>query len=119
MFGGLSRILAKVYPGLGFMRQTDLRSDFEVSGLTLKSEKVLVEGNIFTIQGDGTYQLQSKELNFDVEFKLLRDGAVGTVVQLVTTPISKLLEFDLKGTPEDPRWRPKSLPKELFTDHQP
>ncbi len=119
LFGGLSRILAKVYPGLGFMRQTDLRSDFEVSGLTLKSEKVLVEGNIFTIQGDGTYQLQSKELNFDVEFKLLRDGAVGTVVQLVTTPISKLLEFDLKGTPEDPRWRPKSLPKELFTDHQP
>ena len=118
VFGGLSKMLAKIYPGLGFTRQTELKADFDVEGHTLRSEKVTVEGNVFTIVGEGNYGLVSKDLDFEVEFKLLGDGAVGAVVQFVTTPITKLLKFDLEGTISDPRWRPKNLPKELFIDSE-
>jgi hypothetical protein len=119
VFGGLSKMLGKIYPGLGFARQTELRSEFKVANHSVMSDEVTVVGNVFTIEGEGNYGLVSKELDFDVEFKLLREGAVGAVVQFVTTPITKLLKFDLEGSLGDPRWRPKNLPKELFVDSNP
>jgi len=119
VFGGLSKMLAHIYPGLGFARQNELTADFEVAENTLSSREVTVEGNVFTIKGDGNYGILSKELDFEVEFKLLREGAVGAVVQFVTIPITKLLKFDLEGTLTDPRWRPKNLPKEFFIDSEP
>ncbi len=114
LFGGLSRILGKIYPGLGFSKQTDFSSDFTIEGKKIAMDEVTLEGNFFSLQGKGDYFVGTKVIDYDVEFQLLREGLVGTVVRLVTMPITKLLKFDLEGTLDQPVWRPKNLPKELF-----
>ena len=118
LFGELSRGLSKIYPGLGFTKQTEFVSNFEVEDLWIKSEDVRLEGTMFSLFGDGRYGLSDRSLDFAVEFKLLRESGVGNVVRLVTLPITKLLEFDLEGKLEAPDWRPKNLPRELFPDFE-
>ena len=114
VFGGLSTILTNLYSGLGVTRQTELRADLVVKGRDLEMPNVELVGDVFSLHGDGAYDMVTTELDYDVEFKLLGDGVVGSVVRLVTTPITRLLEFDLEGTMAEPRWRPKNLPKELW-----
>ena len=118
LFGGLSRGLSKIYPGLGFTKQTDFYSNFEIKDSLIQSKDVQLEGTMFSLFADGTYGLEDKSLDFSVEFKLLRESGVGNVVRLVTLPITKLLEFDLEGTLEKPTWRPRNLPKELFPEFE-
>jgi hypothetical protein len=114
LFGGLSRILSRIYPGLGFSRQSDIHFGFTIQGPQVRMRNVRLEGALFSMNGKGDYDLVDHGLNYDVEFQLLREGAIGTLVQFVTRPVTKLLEFDLEGTLEEPEWRPKNLPKELF-----
>jgi hypothetical protein len=118
LFGGLSSWLSKVYPGLGFTRQSNFSSSFNLSDLNIRLPDAELTGALFRIQGEGTYRMPDKGLDFDVEFQLLGDGAVGEVVRLVTRPLTKLLEFDLEGTLDEPQWRPKSLPRELFVGEE-
>jgi hypothetical protein len=114
VFVGLSSILGRLYHGLGMTRQTAFRTDYRVRAMDVQMENLQIEGDVYSLRADGHYTMNSKELDFDVEFQLLRDGVVGTVVRLVTRPLTKLLEFDLEGSVDDPRWRPKNLPKELW-----
>ena len=118
LFGGLSRGLSKIYPGLGFSKQTDFFSNFEIKDSVIQSKDIQLEGTMFSLFADGTYGLKDKSIDYSVEFKLLRESGVGNVVRLVTLPITKLLEFDLEGTLDNPKWRPKNLPKELFSDFE-
>ena len=116
LFGGLSVILTNLYSGLGVTKQTAFQADFTVEGVDLHLENVEVEGAVYSLKADGSYAIDTKTLDFDVEFQLLRDGVVGSVVRLITKPVTKLLEFDLGGTLLRPKWRPKTLPEELWGD---
>jgi len=44
----------------------------------------------------------------------MRKGVAASVLRVLTFPVSKLFEFTLQGTVEDPEWRPTNLPKQLF-----
>lgn len=114
LFGGLSKILSRVYPGLGFARQTDLYADWDLAAPRVAMKPVRMEGSFFSLRAEGLYEMIEHQLDFDVEFQLLREGLVSTVLRVVTRPLTKLLEFDLEGTVQDPVWRPKNLPRELF-----
>ena len=114
LFGGLSDILSQLVPGLGFATETELQSDFVISNKVVSLRNADLGGPVVSLNAVGDYSFDQK-LDFDVVVYLLQDGtSVGKIVQFVTTPISKLLEFDLEGTLNDPIWRPKLLPKELF-----
>ena len=41
-------------------------------------------------------------------------GGVAQVVRFVTSPVTKLFEFHLGGTMNEPKWTPSNLPKEMF-----
>ena len=113
LFGGLSRILTKLYPGLGFVKQKDFHATFTVRDRKVHTNDAQLEGNILSVKGHGSYAFNEK-LDFKVEVQLLRQGPVATLLRFVTLPVTKLLEFRLTGTLADPRWRPDNLPKELF-----
>lgn len=113
LLGGLSSLLSMIYPGLGFASQTDLHSTFEVQDRAITTEDARLEGDILSIRAGGRYEIGGR-MRFVVEVQLLRRGPVAAVLRLVTLPVTKLLEFQLSGTPEDPKWRPVNLPKELF-----
>lgn len=113
LFGGLSQMLSRVYPGLGFATQTDFKSSFTISKRRLRTEDAMLEGSVLSASGQGYYYFNEK-LDINVQVQLLRNGAVASVVRLITFPVTKLLEFHLGGHLSDPRWRPVNLPKELF-----
>lgn len=62
----------------------------------------------FSVKATGDYFLDGN-LNYRVEVQLLRNGTLATIVRLATLPVTRLLEFRLTGTFEDPRWRPVNL----------
>ena len=113
LFGGLSKILSKLYPGLGYLSQTEFIMPFAVEAGKVKSEEINIKGTVISLKSHGEYQLGG-ELNFQTQVQLLRSGILAETLRILTFPVTKLLEFKLVGTLDDPRWRPVNLPKELF-----
>lgn len=113
LLGGLSQLLSRVYPGLGFAAQTDFAAAFEIRDCKVHMDNASLEGSVVSVSGQGDYYFNEK-LNVDVQVQLLRAGIVASVIRAVTFPVTKLLEFNLGGSLKDPHWRPVNLPKELF-----
>lgn len=113
LFGGLSRLLSVIYPGLGFAAQNDLHATFEVRDGRVITKDARVEGSVISMKAGGYYAFDGK-VRFNVEVQLLRKGPLAAVLRFVTMPVTKLLVFQLSGTLQEPQWRPANLPKELF-----
>ena len=112
ILGGLSVLMSKIFPGLGFSAQRDLTASFQLRDEKIYSDDLEISGTAASIQMDGRYHF-GQDLDFDVKAKPLGRGMVADVVQLLTLPISKLLEFNLQGTLDNPVWKAKHWPKEL------
>jgi hypothetical protein len=107
IFGGFTAYMTRIIPGLDLvLRQTEARMDFEVLGGKVKSDRIEIEGGVLTIGGRGTClpRPDRTELDYHIQVKLLRDNLIGKLVRLPTWIISKLFEFRLKGTLDEPRW---------------
>jgi len=115
LFGGLSDFLTRVIPGMSvLLRQTDVQASFVIADGKIHSDEILIEGDIFSLVGQGDYYLDGT-LDFTVQVKLLRKHTLAAdVFRFVTHPVSKMLEFHLGGTLDSPRWRPVHIPKEVF-----
>lgn len=115
IFGGLSALMGKVIPGLDFiMRQTDARADFAIADGKFSSDKILIEGDVLSLSGNGDYEFGGK-LDFDVQIKLMKEHTlVAKLLRAITYPISKLFEFKLKGTRSEPYWYPSNFSKDLL-----
>jgi hypothetical protein len=113
LFGGLSRILSKLYPNLGFVRQTECRASFVIGDRKVTTSDAYIEGPVLSATGQGEYRFNER-LDMNIRVQLLRGGKLTAVLRLVTFPVTKLLEFHLDGALRDPKWRPVNLPKELF-----
>ena len=68
---------------------------------------------LITIRGKGSYAL-NKEINFRGQVQLLKEGLTATVTRLLTSPLTKALEFEVTGTTEQPHWRPVNAPDRLL-----
>jgi len=115
VFGGLSRLMAKIIPGLDFvLRQSNASADFVINGGRMSSEKVVVEGDVLSLEGKGVL-LFPDQLDFDVRVKLMKEHTlVAKLLRFVTYPISKLFEFRLKGSCSDPHWYPVNFSLDLL-----
>ena len=113
LFGGLSKILGKIYPGFGYAAQTELRSDFEIGQERVHFRKLDLQGEVISIGGSGSIGFD-QSLNFTLQAKLLKKGLIAEVLRIVTSPLTFLLELRVTGSIRNPQWRPENLPKELF-----
>jgi len=106
IFGGFSEYMTKVIPGLDLvLRQTEARMDFVVKNGKISSNRIEIEGGVLSIAGRGDcIPYPDTQLDYTIQVKLLRDNLVGKLVRLPTWIISKLFEFRLKGTIDEPRW---------------
>lgn len=109
LFGGLSRMLSGIYPGLGFAAQDDLQGDFEIRNGKINVSKAELSGSIISMKAKGHYAFDGK-IRFNVEVQLLRSGPFASVLRFITMPVTKLLIFQLNGTVQDPQWRLLNLP---------
>ena len=118
LFSGLSAILSKILPDFTLFAQTDASGDFAIRNSRVASRNVQLQGTVFSVKAAGDYGFDTS-LDFRVEVQLLRSGPVAALVRLATLPVTRLLEFRLTGTFEDPRWRPVNLnPAELFSGEE-
>jgi hypothetical protein len=118
LFGGFTDYMTRIIPGMGLvLRQTEARMDFEIANGRVKSDEIEIEGGILTIGGRGSClpRPDRTELDYSIQVKLLRDNLVGKIVRLPTWIISKLFEFRLKGSLDDPRWHLVNFSSDLLT----
>ncbi len=115
VFGGLSRLMTRIIPGLDFvLRQSDASMRFRIRNGRVETDKVVVEGDILSLKGKGAYELGG-DLDFGVQVKLMKEHTlVSKLVRAVTYPVSKLFEFRLRGTLDDPRWYPVNFSLDLL-----
>lgn len=111
---GLSSILNKVTKGFGYASQGDLDADFVIVDGQLSSKNVLVGGSVMSIAGTGGYNFENQAISGNVKVQLLKEGLMSDALKVLLWPIRKLIEVSLTGTLDNPDWRPRNLPKELF-----
>ncbi len=108
LFSGLSAMLSKVFPDFHLFAQTDARGTYGIRNSRVYSRDIMLEGTLFGAKGSGHTTFQG-DLNYRVEVQALRGGPVAALVRLATRPVTRLLEFRLTGTFDDPKWRPVNL----------
>ena len=77
----------------------------------------VIEGNIFSIAGDGTFTLPTDTLNMSMKVNIFRERSfAGQVSRIVAFPFTRmLLDFHLGGTSKQPMWSHISI-LERITD---
>lgn len=109
VFGGLSTLLEKIYPGLGFSEQNRLEATLRFAEGAVITDDLRLSGNLVSLSADGRYRW-SDDLDFDIKVHPFRDGSVASVLRIVTLPLSFILELELTGPLRNPRWRAANLP---------
>jgi hypothetical protein len=115
LFGGLSKMMTRIIPGLDFvLRQTDLSAQFDLAGGKLTSRKVLIEGDVLSLRGSGSCDLDGT-LAFDAQLQFMKEHTlVAKLFRPVLYPITKLFELRLTGTLDDPQWRAINFSSDLL-----
>lgn len=114
LFGGLLDRLAENVPGVDYiwrqtsdyvLRQTDAYGDFTIEKGRASTDDIRIEGDVLSVKADGSYRLDTSDLDFDVELRFLKHKTfVGGVLQWVMLPITKMFRFRLRGQLADPQW---------------
>jgi len=107
LFAGLTDYMARNVPGIDFLvSQSEAHLPFVITNGLLHSDALLVEGDVFSIGGNGTYSFPSDQLDFSVRASIFKRRTwLGKLVQIITFPFTKLLlEFRVKGPVENPIW---------------
>lgn len=115
LFGGLSDYVARMIPAVDVvMNQTDFKTAFEIENDVIHTDKVLLEGSLLSLTGKGNYKVNG-ELDFNVNLKLLKSHTLGHyLISIPTFLFSKLFEFKLSGTRDEPKWYPVNFSSDIF-----
>jgi hypothetical protein len=101
MFGGFSEILNSIVPNLGYSEASQARASFTVREGLITIQKVDVYSTAFALIGNGSYDMIQDEVKMNMRVNLR--GVLGIPFFLV----SKLFEYEGKGTLSDTKWGPK------------
>jgi hypothetical protein len=119
IFGILSPVLNTVMPGLGSSRATDAATQFGMTNGVIYSDDLEIRSTMMRMQYAGTVDLQSR-VNARVTAQLLRDTwVVGPLLSTALWPVSKLFEYKITGTLQQPKSEPVYIPRFLLTPLHP
>ena len=108
LFMGLTELLAKEVPGIDrIVNQSEASCTYTVENGVVRTRDVLIEGSLFSISAEGSYDIPKDELDFVVRVKLMKnESTLGRyLIRPITWPFSKLLmEYRVRGSLEEPRW---------------
>lgn len=118
LFAGFTDYLARNIPGVSsLVNQSTGSMDFTIRDGVLATDNLLLEGNIFSLQGRGTYNINTDHLDFIVRANVFRQKTLaGRITHFVTMPFARLLlEFRVFGSLDNPDWSYVSI-LERITD---
>jgi len=111
LFGTLSKVLNDVSPGLGDSRATDASAAFAITNGVIYSDALEMNTAMTRLDYAGTVDLREK-VNARVTAQLLHNfPLVGPFISLLFTPVTKLFEYKVTGTLENPKKEPVYVPK--------
>jgi hypothetical protein len=114
LFGLLSPVLNRVSPGLGNSRATDATAAFAITNGVIYSDPLEINTGMTRLQYGGTVDLRGN-VNARVTAQLLHNlPALGPIISTIFTPFTKLFEYKVAGTLENPRSDPVYVPKILL-----
>lgn len=113
LLGPLSPLIDAVLPGTktGYSKARKASASFRIQDRKFITQDFEALTNAFVIKGEGTVELDSRRL--DLLARLNTRGPAGVLLY----PVSKLLEYEAKGTTAEPGWKPRvlSLPGRLLS----
>jgi len=107
LFAGFTDYLTRTIPGISsIVNQSSGSMDFTVRDGVLSTENLLIEGDLFSMKGHGTYNLVSDKLDFVVRVNIFKQKTIaGKITHFVTLPFARLLlEFKVFGSLDKPDW---------------
>ncbi|MFA7174996.1 MAG: AsmA-like C-terminal region-containing protein [Kiritimatiellia bacterium] len=117
LFAGLTDYMSRNIPGVAsLINQSECTLRFTIKDGLLSTDNFNIEGDVFNINGKGTYDIPKDHLDLTVHVALFRrDSIAGKLSRLVTFPFKKLLlEFKVYGTSEDPQWSYESILEKIM-----
>jgi hypothetical protein len=114
LFGLLSPFLNDVSPGLGNSRATDAAAAFAITNGVIYSDPLEIDTVMTRLQYSGTVDLR-ENVNARITAQLLHNlWGVGPVISTIFYPVTKLFEYKVTGTLENPKYVPVYVPKILL-----
>ncbi len=108
LFAGLTDLLADKVPGVSsIVEQSEGAADFTLTNGVIESKNIRIEGALFSILAEGTYDIVNDRLDFSVRVRFMKDDSLlgKFLIRPITWTFSKLLlEFKVMGSLEDPQW---------------
>jgi hypothetical protein len=109
LFGVFSPVLDSLAPGLGSSRASAGTARFVITNGVIHSEDLVIHSPPMRLRYWGTADLQGR-LDARAEAHLLRDVPFfGPFVSLAFSPMTKLFEFDVTGSLNQPKTHPRYL----------
>ncbi len=109
LFGVFSPVLDAVAPGLGSSRAKSGSSSFVITNGIIRSDKLEIHSPPVRLLYRGSADLQGR-LNARVEALLLRDMPLfGPLVSIAFWPVTKLFEYKVTGSLNEPKTEPLYL----------
>jgi len=119
IFGILSQVLNTVSPGLGNSRATDAAAAFAITNGVIYSDPLEINTAMTRLQYAGTVDLR-ENVNALVTAQLLHNlWGVGPFISTIFYPVTKLFEYKVTGTLENPKKEPVYVPKFLLVPLHP
>jgi hypothetical protein len=107
LFSGLTDWLANNIPGVGtLVNQSSGNLSFVMTNGLVRTHDLVIEGNIFSIAGTGTYFLPKDALDVSIKVNIFKERTfAGQISRIVAFPFTRmLLDFHLGGTTKQPIW---------------
>ncbi len=106
VFGMFSPVLNSFMPGLGNSRARDASASYLITNSVIQTEDLQIHASAMRMQFDGTVDFE-KNIKGRMEAELLRDvPGVGLVLSKLLWPVTKIFEYRVYGTLQEPRTDP-------------
>ena len=119
LFGGMSSALDRIAPGIAQSRFNSGSASFSITNRTVRSQDMEFRSASMRLQATGTVDFDSR-LDAVMRAELLRDvPLLGPLVSLALSPMTKLFEYDVRGTLGKPETSPSHVPSVLMAPLRP
>lgn len=108
LFAGLTDFIGRNVPGVDLLlMQSDAASSFAITNGLVNIDGLHVSGNLFSLVASGKCRLNKEGMPVDMLAQLRffhSQSLIGRLARLVTLPVSKMMEFKVRGPAESAEW---------------
>jgi hypothetical protein len=113
LLGIFSSALNAVIPELGNSRVTGAKATFALTNSVIHTDDMEIRSSAMRLAYRGAIDFKGR-VDARVEARLMRDAwVIGPLVSLVFSPLTKLFEYRVTGTLQEPQKEPLYIPKPL------